>query len=160
MSGPAGRCSIFLADEAATIAFGARLADLLEAGDCLLLNGDLGMGKSTLARALIRARAGAPDLDVPSPTFTLVQAYETVPPIFHFDLYRLGDPSELVELGLDEALSEGISLIEWPERGGDELPGDAIAITFAEEGAGRRLVLSAPDAVVTRLSPAFSDLAT
>nr|WP_176085104.1 tRNA (adenosine(37)-N6)-threonylcarbamoyltransferase complex ATPase subunit type 1 TsaE [Martelella sp. HB161492] len=156
MSGQAVSCSVFLADEAATIAFGTRLAARLETGDCLLLDGDLGMGKSTLARALIRARADDQALEVPSPTFTLVQAYETVPPIFHFDLYRLGDPSELVELGLDEALGEGISLIEWPERGAEELPRDAITIAFAEEAAGRRLVLTASQQVMKRLSPALS----
>ncbi|WP_180899579.1 tRNA (adenosine(37)-N6)-threonylcarbamoyltransferase complex ATPase subunit type 1 TsaE [Martelella soudanensis] len=134
--------SVFLPDEAATIAFAGRLAPLLIAGDCLLLDGDLGMGKSTFARALIRARLGDPALEVPSPTFTLVQIYDGAPPLWHFDLYRLSDPDELIELGIDEALAEAISLIEWPDRGEGVLPRDALRLTFAEEGAGRRVRLS------------------
>ena len=134
--------SLFLPDEAATIAFAGRLAPFLIVGDCLLLDGDLGMGKSTFARALIRARIGDPALEVPSPTFTLVQVYDGEPPIWHFDLYRLSDPDELIELGIDEALEEGISLIEWPDRGDGVLPKDALRLAFAEEGAGRRLRLT------------------
>jgi len=134
--------SVFLPDEAATIAFAGRLAPFLIVGDCLLLNGDLGMGKSTFARALIRARFGDPELEVPSPTFTLVQVYDGVPPIWHFDLYRLSDADELIELGIDEALAEGISLIEWPDRGEGVLAKDALRLTFSEEGAGRRVRLT------------------
>ncbi|WP_174804205.1 tRNA (adenosine(37)-N6)-threonylcarbamoyltransferase complex ATPase subunit type 1 TsaE [Martelella limonii] len=134
--------TVFLADERATIAFAESLAPHLQAGDCLLLDGDLGMGKSTFARALIRARLGDPALDVPSPTFTLVQVYDGDPPLWHFDLYRLSDADELIELGIDEALADGISLIEWPGRGGDLLPDDAISIAFEEEGDGRRVALS------------------
>ncbi|WP_045679993.1 tRNA (adenosine(37)-N6)-threonylcarbamoyltransferase complex ATPase subunit type 1 TsaE [Martelella endophytica] len=145
----------FLPDEAATIAFAGVLAPLMRKGDCLLLEGDLGMGKSTLARALIRARLSDPDMEVPSPTFTLVQVYDGAPPLYHFDLYRLGDPGELIELGLDEALEEGISLIEWPERGEGYLPEDALWLIFAEEGAGRRVRLSGPAARVAALNAAF-----
>jgi len=134
--------SVFLPDEAATIAFAGRLAPLLISGDCLLLDGDLGMGKSTFARALIRARLCDAALEVPSPTFTLVQIYDGEPPIWHFDLYRLSDPDELIELGIDEALAEGISLIEWPDRGAGVLPKDALLLSFAEEGEGRLVRLS------------------
>ncbi|MET3599673.1 tRNA (adenosine(37)-N6)-threonylcarbamoyltransferase complex ATPase subunit type 1 TsaE [Martelella mangrovi] len=144
----------FLPDEAATIAFAEKLAPLLTTGDCLALSGDLGMGKSTFARALIRARLGEPSLDVPSPTFTLVQLYDGAPPLYHFDLYRLSDPDELIELGFDEALDEGISLIEWPERG--ELPDDALTLSFEEEGAGRRVRLAGPDLRLEALASAFS----
>ncbi len=145
----------FLADEDATIAFAQGLAPLLQSGDCLALSGDLGMGKSTFARALIRARMEEPELDVPSPTFTLVQFYEGSPPLYHFDLYRLSDPDELIELGFDEALAEGISLIEWPERGEGMLPDDTLTLSFMEEGAGRRVRLTGPEERLAALALAF-----
>ncbi len=107
---------IALPDEAATIALGAAIAPHLRRGDVVYLTGELGMGKSTLARGLIRALT-RPDQEVPSPTFTLVQSYDT--PAFellHLDLYRLEDPEETLELGLDEALNDGVLLIEWPDR--------------------------------------------
>ena len=129
-----------LTDADATTRLGAALAPLLAVGDAVLLNGPLGMGKSTLARGLIRALT-SPDEDVPSPTFTLVQFYESDPPIAHFDLYRLSRPEEAFEIGLDEALDEGCALIEWPERLGED-PGrmlgpDRLTITIAEDGEGR-----------------------
>ena len=101
-----------LDNEDATRALGEDLALTVRPGDCLALRGDLGAGKSALSRALIRAVACADELEVPSPTFTLVQSYELRHPIFHFDLYRLADESELAELGLDEALNRGVVLIE------------------------------------------------
>ena len=107
---------IALPDEAATAALGAAIAPLLRRGDVVYLTGTLGMGKSTLARGLIRALT-TPDQDVPSPTFTLVQSYDT--PAFellHLDLYRLEDSQETLELGLDDALNDGVLLIEWPDR--------------------------------------------
>src|SRR5215207_6038059 len=104
-----------LPDERATVRLGEDIAMALRAGDALALSGDLGAGKTTLARGLIRAMAGEEKLDVPSPTFTLVQSYETRVPLHHFDLYRLTSPSELDELGLDEMLASGAALIEWPE---------------------------------------------
>jgi len=107
---------IALPDEAATTALGAAIAPHLRRGDVVYLTGDLGMGKSTLARGLIRALT-CPDQEVPSPTFTLVQSYDT--PAFellHLDLYRLEDPHETLELGLDDALNDGVLLIEWPDR--------------------------------------------
>ena len=146
----------FLPDEAATIGFAEKLAPLLRTGDCLALSGDLGMGKSTLARALIRARMNEPDLDVPSPTFTLVQFYDGTPPLYHFDLYRLSDPDELIELGFDEALVDGISLIEWPERGDGMLPQDTLTLSFQEDGNGRRVRLVAPEARLAALAVAFN----
>ena len=147
--------TLYLPDEAATIAFAERLAPRLKAGDCLALAGDLGMGKSTLARALIRARFNDPALEVPSPTFTLVQLYDGTPPIYHFDLYRLADPEELVELGIDEALEDGISLIEWPERGEAMLPANTLTLRFSEEGNGRRIALFGPETRLAALDAAF-----
>jgi tRNA threonylcarbamoyl adenosine modification protein YjeE len=137
--------SIFLADDAATTRFGEDLALTVKPGDCLALSGDLGAGKTALSRALIRALANDGEIDVPSPTFTLVQTYELRIPVSHFDLYRLGDESELAELGLDEALEKGVALIEWPDKAGDVLPKKLVRIEITHEGAGRRLTLSTDD---------------
>jgi tRNA threonylcarbamoyl adenosine modification protein YjeE len=134
--------SYFLENDDATRALGEDLALTVKPGDCLALRGDLGAGKSALSRALIRAVAGDDALEVPSPTFTLVQSYELRYPIFHFDLYRLADESELAELGLDEALSSGVVLIEWPDKAGSALPGDAVSIEITHEGEGRRVTIS------------------
>lgn len=127
--------SLVLPDAEATGRLGATIAPLLQSGDAVLLYGPLGMGKSTLARALIRALT-TPDEDVPSPTFTLVQFYEADPPVAHFDLYRLSSPDEAFEIGLDEALDEGCVLIEWPERLGDDpaayLRPDRLTIRLSE----------------------------
>ncbi|MDK1491114.1 tRNA (adenosine(37)-N6)-threonylcarbamoyltransferase complex ATPase subunit type 1 TsaE [Sinorhizobium sp. 7-81] len=142
----------FLEDEAATIELGEDLALALKAGDCVTLSGDLGAGKSTFARALLRAIADDDALEVPSPTFTLVQSYDLRIPVAHFDLYRLADAAELDELGFDEALSEGICLVEWPERAEEALPAERITLAFAHEGDGRRLAISAPDAAFERIS--------
>lgn len=135
--------SIHLADEAATERLGAWLAAHLVAGDCLLLEGPIGAGKSHLARALIRARLGR-DEDVPSPSFTLVQTYSADVEIWHADLYRLTHPDELHELGLDEAFDTAITLIEWPDRLQGRAPPGALRLTLAAEGAGRRATLEAP----------------
>src|SRR5690606_23297068 len=134
-----------LADQAATVRLGEDLALALKPGDCLALSGDLGAGKSTLARALIRAVADDDDLEVPSPTFTLVQAYALRIPISHFDLYRLGDPSELDELGFDEALDAGICLVEWPEMAGGLRPPSRLAPRLEHRNPGRYATRTGPD---------------
>lgn len=130
-----------LDDEAATQRLGAALAKALQPGEAICLTGPLGAGKSTLARALIRART-TPDEDVPSPTFTLVQFYEGEGlPIAHFDLYRLSDPDEAYEIGLDEALDEGAAIVEWPQRLEGRLPPHRLDIEIALDGEARRVRL-------------------
>ena len=134
------------ADAALTAAFARALAPELGAGDTLLLDGPVGAGKSHFARALIRARLQNPAEDVPSPTFTLVQFYDSEPLVAHFDLYRLTRPEEAVEIGLDEALDRGAVLIEWPERLGDDpvawLGAEPLTIVLAEHQGGRRATVS------------------
>ena len=103
--------------------FAKKIAKTIKNGDVLCIFGNLGAGKTVFAREIIRFLSKNINLEVPSPTFTLVQTYETdIAPIFHFDLYRIEDPEELFELGWEEALSEGISIIEWPEKAGHYLP--------------------------------------
>src|SRR5712675_493209 len=115
--------SMSLADETATEQLGATLAARLHPGDVVGLQGELGSGKTTLARAILRAAASEPELIVPSPTFTLVEVYETRRGTYwHFDLYRLEAAEQVYELGWEEALAEGIVLIEWPQRLGSLLP--------------------------------------
>jgi tRNA threonylcarbamoyl adenosine modification protein YjeE len=135
---------IALPDMAATQALGARIAAALETGDAVALQGDLGAGKTTLARAILRA-VGVTE-DVPSPTFTLVQLYETpVLTVRHYDLYRIDSPGEIDELGLDDALAEGAALIEWPERGTGRLPPDMLHVALSTTGpASRMAMLSGP----------------
>lgn len=128
---------------AETEALAARLAALARPGDVILLRGPLGAGKSALARAFLRAAAGDAALEVPSPTFTLVQSYPLPGGVVahHYDLYRLDGPGGLMELGWDEA-REGIVLVEWPERLGGLAPGDALTITLEPlEGDARRITL-------------------
>ena len=139
-----GPISLFLKDEAATRRLGEDLALALKAGDWLALSGDLGAGKSALARAFLRAMADDEGLEVPSPTFTLVQSYDLRIPVSHFDLYRLGDESELTELGFDEALETGICLVEWPEMAEGTLPRERAALRLETEGEGRRAIITAP----------------
>jgi tRNA threonylcarbamoyladenosine biosynthesis protein TsaE len=123
-----------LADEAATAFLAERLAEVARPGDVIALAGDLGSGKTALARAFIRYLTTA-DEDVPSPTFTLVQVYECDhATIWHFDLYRLDKPDDALELGIEDAFADGISLIEWPERLGAWLPPDHLLVRL-EPGA-------------------------
>ncbi|MBB5044252.1 tRNA (adenosine(37)-N6)-threonylcarbamoyltransferase complex ATPase subunit type 1 TsaE [Shinella fusca] len=147
---------VFLADEAATLRFGEDMALAVRRGDYLALNGDLGAGKSTFARALIRAIADDAFLEVPSPTFTLVQSYDLRLPVAHFDLYRIADAAEIDELGFDEALSDGICLVEWPEKGSGALPADGIALTFTHEGEGRRVTVDGPEPALARIRRSLS----
>ncbi len=143
---------IFLADEAATIRFGEDMAMALRRGDYVALSGDLGAGKSTFSRALIRTIADDTFLEVPSPTFTLVQSYDLRIPVAHFDLYRIADAAEIDELGFDEALSDGICLVEWPEKGFGALPVEGITLTFVHEGDGRRVSIDGPAPALARIS--------
>ncbi len=120
----------------------AAVAGEVRARDVIALAGPLGVGKTAFARgflaALARRRGVAPPAEVPSPTFTLVQSYAVGGiAVWHFDLYRLARPDDAVELGLDEALADGISLIEWPERLGGLLPRDRLEIALAYAGPDR-----------------------
>lgn len=127
----------------ATAAFAAKVGALLSKGDVLLLQGDIGTGKSFFARALIQSLQKIPE-DVPSPTFTLVQTYDTLSgEIWHADLYRLGDPSEADELGLLDAFNSAICLIEWPDRLGSATPKSAVTLLFetTEEEDVRRVAI-------------------
>lgn len=122
---------LILPDLAATRALAARLARELRPGDLVLLEGDLGAGKTELARAVIRALAGAP-ITVPSPTFTLLQSYELPTlEVGHADLYRIADPGELLELGLEECLTRGALLVEWPDRAAALWPEERLIVTLA-----------------------------
>lgn len=141
--------TLFLTDERATAQLGSDLALALRLGDLVALSGDLGTGKTTLARALIRAMAGDEGLEVPSPTFTIVQSYDTRVPIHHFDLYRLSDPEELEELGLNEALETGAALVEWPERA--SLPNTTITIAIKHEGEGRKVSILGQEPALDRI---------
>ena len=139
---PAPLASLTLPDQDATERLAARLAPRLGPGDTLLLDGPIGAGKTTFARALIRARLGRAE-EVPSPTFTLVQTYEAADTeIWHADLYRLGDPQEVLELGLDEAFATAICLVEWPDRLGTALPRDALRCRFEAGPTAHALTLT------------------
>ncbi|MGL4406125.1 MAG: tRNA (adenosine(37)-N6)-threonylcarbamoyltransferase complex ATPase subunit type 1 TsaE, partial [Notoacmeibacter sp.] len=135
--------NLVLDGEAATIRLGADLALAAKPGDLILLDGDLGAGKSTLARAFLRGFYDSLDLEVPSPTYTLVQTYEGAPPVYHADLYRTRASSEVDELGLTEALETGIVLVEWPERAPHLFDEAALIIRLTGIGAKRNAIVSA-----------------
>jgi tRNA threonylcarbamoyladenosine biosynthesis protein TsaE len=121
---------VSLPDPAATAQLARRLAAVARPGDLLALGGTLGMGKTAFARAFIQHLVGSEE-EVPSPTFTLVQSYDTPSgTIWHFDLYRLSRPEDVWELGLEDALADGITLIEWPERMGGTLPARRLDLTL------------------------------
>lgn len=156
---------VILADEGETLDLGGRIASILRPGDCIALYGDLGAGKTTLARGILQA-LGLEE-EAPSPTFAIVQPYE--PPetriqVWHIDLYRLEDPAEAMELGLDEARRDVAMLIEWPERLGAALWPDALKLTLAiapqpagqavGQSAARRLTATVPQAWEERWPPA------
>ena len=157
--------SLHLPGEAATAAFGRALARLARPGDLIALEGDLGAGKTLIARAFINALPG-PDgspfyEEVPSPTFTLVQVYERLPaPVWHFDLYRIERPEEIFELGIEEALAEGISLVEWPQRMGEvfRVAGRLdVQISFASHETARDIRLLGGPAWQERIGALLSD---
>lgn len=143
--------ALSLADLAATDRLGAGLARRLRPGDIVALEGPLGVGKTRLARAILAGLLGA-EIEVPSPTFTLLQTYDTpLGPLYHFDLYRLTQPVQAYELGVEEAFAEGISLVEWPERLGGLLPPThlGLRLDFAEGASARGATL--------RGAPAWAD---
>lgn len=145
---------VYLPDEAATARLGQVIAAFMEPGIALLLYGDLGMGKSVLARAIVQTLAPGVT-EVPSPTFTIMLSYDTQSGggiCWHIDLYRIEEQGDLQELGLDDIFEDSIALVEWPQRLGDDLPYRHIACHFAvaPDNAGRM--------VTFRFSPSLSAL--
>jgi tRNA threonylcarbamoyl adenosine modification protein YjeE len=136
------RGNIALPDLDATARLGAAIAGCLRRGDAVALWGDLGAGKTTLARAILRALGVSED--VPSPTFTLVQNYDTRPAVSHYDLYRLKNVREMEELGFDDALADGAVLVEWPERAPEVLPLDALHVRLGLQDGARHARLTGP----------------
>ena len=126
-------------------------------GDTFLLAGDIGSGKSTFARAFIRARLASPHEDVPSPTFTVVQTYDHPSgDIWHCDLYRLSAPSEVIELGLEDAFSDAICLVEWPDRLADLRPDGAITIEMQATPSHHLFVAHGPNERLARLFDGYA----
>ncbi|MDB5538673.1 MAG: tsaE [Devosia sp.] len=139
--------TLFLADDEATAALGRRLAAALRPGDLVLLEGDLGAGKTAMARTVIRTLSGDDRLDVPSPSFSLVQPYEVNgTPVLHADLYRLGGPRDVDELGLFDR-PEAIVLVEWPERSDEVVERATVSIRLAipPGGEGRSATIQFTD---------------
>ncbi len=151
------RFSLTLPDERATIAAGMLLSTVVRPGDVILLSGDLGAGKSTLARAIIRELLGY-DEPIPSPTYTITAEYETERGrIVHADLYRLSGPEELDEIGLIEGFADAITLVEWPDRLGDLAPVDRLEITLEHDGDGRKLEAVGEGRLIRALSKPRED---
>ena len=158
---------IELPNLAATQRFGELLSEHLKAGDVIALSGALGAGKSALARAIIQAVDPTED-DVPSPTFTLVQTYDsaatdgTALPVYHFDLYRLDHPDDAYELGIEDAFADGICLIEWPDKLGDALdylattPPVRITLTQQDNDTRRLDIDGLPDDIARDMAAALS----
>ena len=134
---------MMLPDEATTLALAGQVAALAHAGDTVALWGDLGSGKTVFARGFVTALTG--EKDVPSPTFSLVQTYQAEGfVVSHFDFYRLDGADDVRELGFDDAVADGVVLVEWPERLGNDLPDDRIDIRFRLVAAGGRFVRLEP----------------
>ncbi|MCL6697617.1 tRNA (adenosine(37)-N6)-threonylcarbamoyltransferase complex ATPase subunit type 1 TsaE [Sphingomonas sp. NSE70-1] len=131
-------------DEAATIAFGRKLAKALRVGDVITLSGPLSAGKTTMVRGLLGALGH--DGEVPSPSFAIVQPYESLKlPVWHVDLYRIDDPSDLAELGLEDIREDGVLIIEWPEHGGAAAWPEALGLSLnVEEDGSRALTANVP----------------
>ena len=150
---------ITLEDQSATEAFGTRLAEIAYPKDIFLLNGNLGSGKSIIARAFIRTYCQTNE-EIPSPTFTLLQTYDSGPfAVFHFDLYRLNTVEETFELGIEEAFDDGISLVEWPDRLGGQLPNDRLEINImvGRELTSREIILKGYGYWTDRLKHSFGN---
>ena len=155
------KCSFkyILANKAETEALGASLAEIAIPGDIIALKGTLGSGKSVLARAFIRKYCKTTE-NIPSPTFTLVQTYDMgLVPVYHFDLYRIINSEETIELGIEEAFSDGISLIEWPERLESYLPKNHLEIWLRvnNKDSIRNILLAGAESWQTRLDNLFSE---
>lgn len=138
---------LFLADDAATAALGEQLAVALKPGDLLMLEGDLGAGKTALARAVIRGLVGDPNLDVPSPTFALVQPYDAPSgPVLHADLYRIASERDVDELGLFDS-ADAFVLVEWAERSHEVMARatGSIRLSIPPDGAGRHAEITFTD---------------
>ena len=129
--------NVYLPDEAATLAFGARLAEMGLTSELVLLHGNLGAGKTTLARGYLRALGH--EGVVKSPTYTLLEGYEIGPVrVYHFDFYRIVDPRELGYIGIDELMGEqAVKLVEWPDNAGDRLPRADMEVRLGIEGTGQ-----------------------
>jgi tRNA threonylcarbamoyladenosine biosynthesis protein TsaE len=153
---------VVLADEAGTRSLAALLAGHVARGDVIALEGTLGMGKTAFARALINALPG-PEEEVPSPTFTLVQTYERGDlDICHFDLYRLENPDDAYELGIEDAFFDAVSLIEWPEKLGTLLPEGHLRVTLSDvdKPEGRRMTITGNSHWADRLGDLFKESGT
>ncbi len=137
---------------AATLQLAQKLAPLLKRGDVVAMMGPLGTGKTECARAILRALGVSGD--VPSPTFTLLQTYDTKNfPVSHFDLYRIKDPTELDELGWDDAIADSLVLVEWPERAGNRLLANHLTLSFTiNDKNDRHCTIEAPDAWAQRMT--------
>jgi tRNA threonylcarbamoyladenosine biosynthesis protein TsaE len=142
-----------LGSEGETLALGQAIAALIRRGDVIALSGDLGAGKTTLSRGVLRGLGFGGD--VPSPTFTIVQPYEQLAvPVWHVDLYRIEDSSELEQLALDDAREEVAMIVEWPERMGSALWADSLQLRLQIEGVGARsLTAIVPPAWESRWPP-------
>ena len=130
----------FSKTEADTIKIASELARHVKVGDIIALYGTLGMGKTAFCRGFIQSFLK--DQDVPSPTFTLLQTYDTPAfPVYHFDMYRLKSPNEAYEIGIEDAFAEGVSLIEWPEKIGNLLPKKHIKVLIEPDKEGRKITI-------------------
>jgi tRNA threonylcarbamoyladenosine biosynthesis protein TsaE len=158
MSNDQNNYQFSLKNEAATSMLAATLEGVSNTGDIIALTGDLGAGKTSFSRSFIAARGG--DGEVPSPTFTLVQLYEfSKGDVYHFDLYRIETPEEIFELSIEDAMNDGISLIEWPDRMGAYLPLERLDIIMsngADEHAREAILIGHGNSWTSRLERAFS----